>query len=85
MEIWTATTIENENDKELIVFLVKDKETEKTREERRYKNALPLMFVLGGYPPEMGFAMQGQSLPWRFTKHNNGHIYIEDESHPIAD
>jgi hypothetical protein len=85
MEIWTAKEIEIENGEELIVFEIKEKETGKIRIEKKYKSALPLLFTFGGYPAVMGAAMAMTPLPWRFAKHSNGHIYIEDESHPIID
>ena len=85
MEIWTAKEVEIEDGQELIVFEIKTKETGEIRQDKKYRAALPLMFELGGYPSIMGTMMQMQPLPWRFQKHSNGHIYLEDESHPIKD
>ena len=84
-EIWTAT----EEKDGLIIFEVKDKETGEVRTEQRYKDALPLMFILGGYPAQMGATMADKPLPWRFHKRGE-HIYIDGPSvgsehyHPIG-
>lgn len=90
-EIWTAKEIENKDGKELIIFDVHNKESKMfLRQEERYKEALPLMLATGGYPAAMGFLLMMQPLPWRFTKTDNGQIYLEGKSiggdascHPI--
>lgn len=53
-EIWTADREETKDGKVLIVFQVLDEQTGKEREERRYRDDIPLMLALGGYPPAMG-------------------------------
>jgi len=89
-EIWTAKEQIIEEDKEFIVFEIKDEQTGTTREERKYKDALPLMFVLGGYPSQVGLLMTTQELPWHFRKVND-QIYLDGPSigvegyHPIDD
>lgn len=83
-EIWTATE-EKEN---MIIFEVKDEQTQKVRQEQRYKDAIPTMLILGGYPPPMGILMASQPLPWRFRKVGDN-IYLDGPSigvenyHPI--
>jgi len=83
-EIWTA----KEEKDDLIIFEVKDEETGKVRAEQRYKEALSLMFALGGYSSQIGAVMSIQPLPWRFRKRGDN-IYIDgssvglDEYHPI--
>ena len=88
-EIWTADREEIKDGEVLIVFQVLDEQTGKEREERRYRDAIPLMLALGGYPPAMGAIMMIQPLPWRFRKDGDA-IYIDgpsvgvDEYHPIG-
>lgn len=83
-EIWTA----KEEKDDMIIFEVEDEQTEKVRREERYKDALPLMFALGNYPPQMGALMAAMPLPWRFRKVGDD-IYIDGPSinvenyHPI--
>lgn len=87
-EIWTAKEEIKEDDGNLIIFQVIDEATGKEREERRYKEAIPLMFILSGYPEVIGIMMANADLPWRFRK-SGEHIYIDgpsigiDEYHPI--
>jgi hypothetical protein len=89
-EIWTAERIEEKDGEEMIVFSVNDKSTGETREEQRYKSALPLLMTMGGYPPQMGIVLASQELPWRFHWTGNN-IYIDgpsvgaDDYHPIGD
>lgn len=78
-EIWTADREETKDGKELIVFRVTDEETGQEREERRYREAIPLMLALGGYPPAMGVLMMIQPLPWRFRKIGDT-IYLDGPS-----
>ena len=79
-EIWTAK--EETDDK--IIFEIKDEETQQVRREERYKQALPLMFELGGYPSQIGLIMLMKPLPWRFRK-TGEHIYIDGPSVGVAD
>ena len=53
-EIWTAVEKRENDGQEMIVFDVENEETGAKRKEKRYTAALPLMFVLGGYPPQIG-------------------------------
>ena len=81
-EIWTAVEV----DDEMVTFTVIDGASERT--EKRYKDALPLMFALGGYPPVIGVTMAMQPAGWRFRK-NGDNIYLDgpsvgvDNYHPI--
>ena len=91
-EIWTATERVTEKcGEDMLLFDVLDEVTKETRQEYRYLTALPLMFYLGGYPPNMGIVLAHQELPWRFRKHDNGHIYLDGPSigdpsyHPIGE
>jgi hypothetical protein len=79
-EIWTA----KEEKDGLIIFDVTDEETHQVRQEQRDKSAIPLMFALGGYPPQMGVLMQLQTLPWRFRKVGDN-IYLDDTSISVDD
>ena len=87
-EIWTAVKEKDQDGKPMIIFTVENEETGTTREEQRYKEAIPLMMMLGGYPTSMGALMQMQPLPWRFRK-NGSNIYLDgpsigvDNYHPI--
>jgi len=89
-EIWTAKEeIACERDgKPMIVFEVKDEATGEVRTDRKYKDALPLMFMLGGYSAQIGILLELQPLPWRFRKIGE-HIYLDGPSigdptyHPI--
>jgi len=85
-EIWTA----KEEKDGLIIFDVLDEETQEVRQEQRYKEAIPLMLSLGGYPGPMCMLMKLQPLPWRFRKVGED-IYLDGPSigvndyHPITD
>lgn len=74
-EIWTA----KEERDGLIIFEVRDEDTDETRTEQRRKDALPGMFTDGGYLPTMGEIMKLQSLPWRFRKIGE-RIYLDGPS-----
>ena len=85
-EIWTAKEERNG----LIIFEVRDEDTDETRTEQRRKDALPLMFTDGGYLPLVGEGMKLRPPPWRFRKIGE-RIYLDgpsigvDEYHPIDD
>jgi hypothetical protein len=83
-EVWTAQEYREVDGNDSIVFDVLDEDTGEHREEIRYKAGLPLMFVTGGYPPQMGALMIMQPLPWRFRK-NRGHIYLDGPSVGVPD
>ena len=90
VEVWTATREEptEHDDNPLIIFDVLNQETGETREEQRYKSALLLMLMMGGYSPQTGAALTMQPYPWRFLKADD-QIYIDgpsigvDNYHPI--
>ena len=90
-EIWTAREIKNENGKEIFVFDVQDKDSKVfLRQEEKNKDQMRIMMSSGGYPIAMGFLVLLLPLPWRFTKTDNGQIYLEGKStggdasyHPI--
>ena len=76
-EIWTAEKRVTEDGKELLIFHVLT--ANGGRQERRYVSALPLMFMLGGYPSVIGILMAEHPLPWSFTKVGNN-IYLPDSN-----
>ena len=83
-EIWTAKEKTEIDGKPMLIFEVTDEATGQTRQERRYMEAIPLMFVLGGYPEAVGRLMQTWDLPWRFRK-TGDQIYIDGPSIEVPD
>ena len=87
-EIWTAKERVDKDGEEMILFDVLDETTQETREQRLYTSALPLMFMLGGYPGAMGMIMALHDLPWRLRKIGES-IFLDGPSigdptyHPI--
>lgn len=74
-EIWTAT----KKDGEFIYFEIEDMISHEKRNERRYIDALPLMFEMGGYPAMVGALQAKQELPWSFKK-VGVNIYMVNEN-----
>jgi len=73
-ELWTATS---EDDNEAILFNVTDLDSgEFLRTEQRHKAGLPLMFMLGGYPGQLGIILTMLPYPWSFKKIGDN-IYVE--------
>lgn len=80
-EIWIAKEKKGQGDQESIIFEILDHATRALiRTEEKRTITLPLMFALGGYPPDSSIEILKQPLPWRFTKDVNGQIYLKDES-----
>ena len=74
-EIWTA----KEEIDGMVHFEVLDEETGKTRTEQKYKAAIPLMLMFGGYDATMAALMQVHPYPWRFCKVGEN-IYLDGKS-----
>lgn len=72
-EYWTAI----KRDEKYIYFEVKNTNTNTIREEKKFIDELPLMFIMSGYPETMGEWYKLLPLPWSFKKRGE-HMYIQE-------
>jgi hypothetical protein len=75
-ELWTA--VSEHDDK--IVFDVVDENTGVKRQEERFKDALKLMCMLGGYPANLGALLAMSAKPWSFRMIGENMYVVEEKT-----